>query len=69
MIPKIQLKAPGKTFVTGEYLATLGGPALLLTTQPCFELNVFDGETKLTGIKKKVRSFSFIPIILKSLKT
>ncbi len=34
------LTFPGKTFVAGEYLALLGGPALLLSTEPRFALTV-----------------------------
>ena len=29
---------PAKTFLVGEYAAIVGGPAILLTTNPCFEL-------------------------------
>lgn len=29
---------PAKTFLVGEYAAVIGGPAILLTTNPCFEL-------------------------------
>jgi mevalonate kinase len=28
---------PAKTFLVGEYVALAGGPAILLTTEPCFE--------------------------------
>ena len=31
---------PAKTFLVGEYVATRGGPALLLTTTPAFELSL-----------------------------
>ena len=31
---------PAKTFLVGEYVAMGGGPAILLTTFPCFELRV-----------------------------
>lgn len=31
---------PGKTFLIGEYVATDGGPSLLLATEPRFELRV-----------------------------
>lgn len=31
---------PAKTFLLGEYLALSGGPALVLTTSPCFALRV-----------------------------
>ncbi len=33
---------PGKTFLLGEYLALFGGPAIVLTTQPCFEVSLSD---------------------------
>lgn len=32
-------KIPAKTFLLGEYVALKGGPALILTTSPCFELH------------------------------
>ncbi|RUQ96154.1 mevalonate kinase family protein [Legionella septentrionalis] len=31
---------PAKTFLLGEYAALAGGPALLLTTEPCFAVNL-----------------------------
>lgn len=31
---------PAKTFLIGEYLALDAGPAILLTTKPCFELSL-----------------------------
>ena len=31
---------PAKTFLVGEYVALTAGPALLLTTTPCFELSL-----------------------------
>lgn len=33
---------PAKTFLVGEYVAIDGGPAIVLTTTPCFELHVSD---------------------------
>lgn len=33
---------PAKTFLVGEYVALQGGPSLILTTQPCFELTLLD---------------------------
>ena len=34
---------PAKTFLVGEYAAVLGGPAIVLTTMPCFEVSLVDG--------------------------
>ena len=34
---------PAKTFLVGEYVAVLGGPAMVLTTTPCFGVGVVDG--------------------------
>lgn len=31
---------PAKTFLVGEYVALTGGPAILLTTTPCFEISL-----------------------------
>ena len=33
---------PAKTFLLGEYAALAGGPAIVLTTSPCFELTLSD---------------------------
>lgn len=33
-------KFPAKTFFVGEYVALYGGPAIVLTTTPCFEVNL-----------------------------
>lgn len=38
----IQLSVPGKTFLIGEYLALKGGPSIVLTTAPRFELRVIE---------------------------
>ena len=40
---------PAKTFFLGEYVAINGGPALVLTTEPCFEFTI-TREPGLTGI-------------------
>ncbi|AHE68165.1 mevalonate kinase family protein [Legionella oakridgensis] len=40
---------PAKTFLLGEYVAVTGGPALVLTTAPCFEVTLSQ-ETGLNGI-------------------
>jgi hypothetical protein len=34
----VHFKIPGKTFLCGEYLALFGGPSLVLTTNPLFEV-------------------------------
>jgi mevalonate kinase len=36
----IELSAPSKTFLLGEYVALFGGPAIILTTEPRFKLIV-----------------------------
>lgn len=33
-------RIPAKTFLVGEYLALIDGPALVLSTQPCFEMHL-----------------------------
>ncbi|MDP3705166.1 MAG: hypothetical protein Q8R24_04560 [Legionellaceae bacterium] len=33
---------PAKTFLVGEYVALSGGPAIVLTTSPCFEITLTD---------------------------
>ncbi|KTC97177.1 mevalonate kinase [Legionella erythra] len=35
---------PAKTFLVGEYAAVAGGPAILLTTSPCFEMTLVEGD-------------------------
>ena len=40
---------PAKTFFLGEYVAITGGPALLVTTSPCFELTL-SPQPGLSGI-------------------
>jgi mevalonate kinase len=40
---------PAKTFFLGEYAAITGAPAIILTTNPCFELTLTDDAT-LSGI-------------------
>ncbi|MEZ0392641.1 MAG: hypothetical protein ACAH59_10515 [Pseudobdellovibrionaceae bacterium] len=37
----VELSVGGKTFVAGEYLALTGGPALMLATDPRFQMEVF----------------------------
>ncbi len=34
---------PAKTFLVGEYVALQGGPALILTTEPCFLVSLENG--------------------------
>ena len=38
-------RIPAKTFIVGEYVALQGGPALILTTDPCFELGLLEEDT------------------------
>jgi len=45
----IQWSIPAKTFLLGEYVAIIGGPAIVLTTAPCFELSLSQ-EPGLQGI-------------------
>ncbi len=35
-------KFPAKTFLLGEYVALQDGPAIILTTEPCFEVGLTD---------------------------
>lgn len=35
---RVNFKIPGKTFLLGEYAAVFGGPSLVLTTNPSFEI-------------------------------
>jgi len=42
---------PAKTFIFGEYIALLGGPTLIATTKPDFELHIDESDkTELIGI-------------------
>ena len=41
---------PAKTFLVGEYAAVLGGPAIVLTTTPCFEMTLGDDNNSKTEI-------------------
>lgn len=43
---------PAKTFLLGEYVALMGGPAIILTTSPHFELSLLD-QPGLEGIHPK----------------
>lgn len=40
----MELKIPGKTFLVGEYAVLVGGEALGLGTQPCFQVSVKNPE-------------------------
>jgi mevalonate kinase len=42
----LQLSTPSKTFLLGEYLALVGGPTLILCTEPRFKLRVFKKNNK-----------------------
>jgi mevalonate kinase len=46
----LQFKVPGKTFLAGEYLVLHGGPALILLTEPSFELAISQGSGELVGV-------------------
>jgi mevalonate kinase len=39
-VKTVEFSVAGKTFMAGEYLALLGGPALILSTEPRFRLQV-----------------------------
>jgi mevalonate kinase len=43
----LELSVPGKTFLLGEYLALRGGPSIILTTAPRFQLKVSRGAASL----------------------
>lgn len=45
----MKITIPAKTFLLGEYVAIAEGPAIIITTNPCFELQVTNQE-ELTGI-------------------
>ncbi|WP_131739729.1 hypothetical protein [Legionella adelaidensis] len=46
-----EVKIPAKTFLIGEYVALLGGPAILLNTSPYFSLKIRQSKG-LAGIHK-----------------
>lgn len=46
----IRLSLPSKTFLVGEYAVLGQAPALVLNTQPCFELVARRGDTSFTGV-------------------
>jgi mevalonate kinase len=41
----MKFKIPAKTFLLGEYVALQGGPAIILTTEPCFEVGLGTQQT------------------------
>lgn len=41
---------PSKCFIAGEYLAMSGGPCLLVSVEPHFELRVENGSGKVSGL-------------------
>jgi mevalonate kinase len=45
----MRLEIPAKTFLLGEYAALAGASAIILTTSPCFELAIAEGN-ELKGI-------------------
>ncbi len=44
------LNLPSKTFLLGEYLVLHDGPALVLNTEPCFQLQCAPGNSALNNI-------------------
>lgn len=44
------LSVPGKSFLAGEYLALKGGPCLLFSSKPRFELRATKGSGKVEGL-------------------
>lgn len=56
-------RIPSKTFLVGEYAATAGGAALVLTTNPCFELRAhvptIDNQNPTFVLKIKGHTDSF----------
>ena len=48
----MNIAIPAKTFLVGEYIALTGGPAIVLTTTPCFELRK-SNTMRLHGIHPK----------------
>jgi len=41
---RVSFNIPGKTFLLGEYVALTGGPSLVASTSPNFEVDFFPGE-------------------------
>ena len=57
----MQLSAPSKTFLIGEYLAVRGGPSIVLNTFPRFELEVHPADSLvLKGIPTASPAARFI---------
>ena len=54
----ITLTAPSKTFLVGEYIALSGGPALILNTQPRFELIADNTNSKIPCKQQGMRASS-----------
>lgn len=52
------LSAPSKTFLVGEYGVLIGGPALVLNTEPCFQLKVELVEKKSQSVNPKNEFFA-----------
>lgn len=50
MSSSLVFSVPGKSFLAGEYLAMKGGPSLLFTSKPRFELHTKTGTGKVEGI-------------------
>lgn len=50
MASSLVFSVPGKSFLAGEYLAMKGGPSLLFSSKPRFELHTKTGAGKVDGI-------------------
>lgn len=61
---KFQLSTPSKTYILGEYLSLLGGPALLLNSTPRFHLTV----TNNLSTESSYSNFSENSVAVKYLK-
>ena len=46
------LSVPSKTFIVGEYIALKGGPTLILSTNPRFELKATSSNPYFSDIEK-----------------
>lgn len=58
---KFSIYVPSKTFLAGEYLTLIGGPAILLNTSPPFKITITEKNTSIN--KKKHKYYSDSPFI------